>query len=107
MAFTTRFIKHSERDLNFFINLYEAFIICFQERPNVILSTGAGPIVPFEILVRLFFLKTKIIFVETITRVHTPSLTGRIMYFLAHDFYYQWVNLRASFPKGKFLGTII
>ena len=107
MVGITYFIRHSERDLNFFVNLYEAFAILLREKPNIILSSGAGPIVPFAILTRLFFFKTKIIFVETITRVHNPSLTGRIMYFLAHDFYYQWESLKACFPNGKFVGPII
>lgn len=107
MVNITYFIKHSERDLYLLLNLYEAFIILFQENPSVILSTGAGPVIPFSILARLFFLKTRIIFIETITRVHRPSLTGRIMYFLAHDFYYQWESLKNFYPKGKFLGLII
>jgi hypothetical protein len=72
----------------------------------VILSTGAGPVVPFAIVGRLFF-GTRVVFVETLTRVHAPSLTGRIMYRLAHDFFYQWESLRRFFPRGTFGGPII
>jgi hypothetical protein len=43
----TRFISHSERDWRFFVNLWEAASILRRERPEVLLSTGAGPIVPF------------------------------------------------------------
>jgi len=97
----TRFIRHSERDWLFFVNLWEAYRILSQERPDVILSTGAGPVVPFAIVGRLL-LRARVIFIETITRVRAPSLTGRIMYRLAHRFYYQWPVLARHYPKGVF-----
>src|SRR6266436_6760586 len=89
----THFIAHSERDWKFFLNLWEIGKIFLQERPHVILSTGAGPAVPAALVGR-FLYGTKVIFVETITRIERPSLTGRIMYWLAHDFFYQWTALR-------------
>lgn len=97
----TSFIRHSERDLLFFINLWEAYKILKMERPAIILSTGAGPVVPFAIIGKLFF-GTHVIFVETITRIKSPSMTGRIMYYLADRFFYQWPSLARYFPKGEF-----
>lgn len=101
----TLFIRHSERDWLFFVNLWEAFQILRRERPEVILSTGAGPVVPFAIIGCLFF-GTKVIFVETLTRVSRPSMTGRIMYRLAHRFYYQWPQLETYFPRAKYGGLV-
>jgi len=102
----TEFISHSERDALFFKNLWEAFRILRKHRPEVLLSTGAGPIVPFAIVGRLFF-GTKVVFVETITRINRPSLTGRIMYRLAHHFYYQWRGLERYFPGGIYGGPLL
>jgi len=102
----TYFIAHSERDWKFFLNLWEAFRILHTERPDVILSTGAGPVVPFAIVGRLLF-GTRVIFVETITRIHKPSLTGRIMYWLAHEFFYQWESQRQYFPKARYGGQLL
>lgn len=102
----TYFIAHSERDWKLLLNLWEAFRVLRKEKPAVILSTGAGPVVPFAIIGRIFF-GTKIIFVETITRVHAPSMTGRIMYRLAHVFYYQWESLQRFFPKGIHGGPLL
>lgn len=102
----TYFIAHSERDRKFFMNLWEAFKILRKERPQVILSTGAGPAVPFAIVGRLFF-RTKVIFIETITSVHSTSLTGKIMYHLAQRFFYQWKSLAGAFPKGEYGGPLI
>ena len=102
----TYFISHSERDWRFFLNLCEAFRILLRERPRVILSTGAGPIVPFAIMGKALF-GAKVIFVETLTRITKPSLTARIMYYLADDFFYQWKALASYFPKGRFGGPLV
>ena len=102
----TRFIAHSERDWRFLLNLWEAWCILRTEKPDVMLSTGAGPAVPFALIGRLFF-RTKVIFVETITRIESPSLTGRLMYFLAHKLYYQWPPLAKAFPRGTYGGPLL
>jgi len=101
----TYFIRHSERDWLFFFNLLEAWKILRKERPRVILSTGAGPVVPFALVGKLLGVKT--IFVETFTRVTKPSLTGRIMYRLADRFFYQWKPLESYFPKGIYGGPLV
>jgi len=101
----TYFITHSERDWKQLVNLVEAWRILRKERPDVILSTGAGPAVPFAVVGKI--LRIRIIFVETLTRVRAPSLTGRIMYRLADDFFYQWESLASYFPRGKYLGTVL
>jgi UDP-N-acetylglucosamine:LPS N-acetylglucosamine transferase len=102
----TYFIAHSERDALFFVNLAEACRILRRERPDVILSTGAGPAVPFALVGRHLF-GCKILFVETVTRIQRPSLTGRLMYRLAHDFFYQWEGLRRFFPEGRMGGPLL
>lgn len=101
----TYFITHSERDWKFFINLWEAYIIIKKERPDILISTGAGPIVPFSIMGKLFGIKT--IYIETLAGVIKPTLTGRIMYHLADCFYYQWSSLKKYFPKGECIGTLL
>ena len=80
----THFITHSERDWKTLINLWEAWCLLRRERPALILSTGAGPAVPFALVGRFVF-GIKVVFIETVTRVYKPSLTGRLMYWLADD----------------------
>lgn len=100
----TYFIKHSERDLLFFVNLWEAWKILRKERPALILSAGAGPAVPFALVGKLFRIPN--IFIEISAQVTKPSLTGRIMYHLADRFFYQWKNLESNFPKGTYGGLL-
>jgi UDP-N-acetylglucosamine:LPS N-acetylglucosamine transferase len=101
----TYFIRHSERDWLFFVNLWEAWRILHKEAPSLILSTGAGPVVPFALVGKL--LGIPMLFVETFTRTLTPSLTGRIMYHLADRFFYQWQPLGRYFPRGVYGGPLI
>src|SRR5947209_2265190 len=101
----TNFIRHSERDWRFLVNLWEAWKILRKEKPGIILSTGAGPVVPFSLVGKLFGIKT--IFIETFTRVTKPSLTGLIMYWLADRFFYQWKTLESYFPKGVYGGPLV
>jgi UDP-N-acetylglucosamine:LPS N-acetylglucosamine transferase len=101
----TYFIAHAERDWRVLLNFFEAMRILWRERPAVILSTGAGPVVPFAIVGRYVFGMT-IVFLETITSVTRPSLTGRIMARIAHRFFYQWESLRSVFPNGEFVGPL-
>lgn len=102
----TYFITHSERDWKFFLNLWEACRILRHERPDVILSTGAGPAVPFALVGRLFF-RIKVVFVETLTAIERPTITGRIMYRLAHRFFYQWPGLERYFSKAEYGGPLL
>ncbi len=100
----TYFIRHSERDLVALWNLWEAFRIFWRERPRYLISTGAGLAVPLALVARLF--RTKILFIETFSAIARPSLTGRLMYRLAHRFVYQWEQLRRFYPQGEYAGTI-
>lgn len=106
MVGRTQFIVHAERDWRVLTNFVEAYKILLKEKPTMILSTGAGPVVPFAIVARYLF-GCRITFVETLTRVQKPSLTGRLMYRLSHDFFYQWESLRKFFPKGTCGGPLI
>lgn len=101
----TYFISRSQRDWKFFLNLVEAFQILRKERPDVIISTGAGCIVPVSIVAKIFF-GCPTIYIESFAAVYRPTLTGRIMYRLADKFLYQWEYLSRVYPKGIDSGSI-
>ena len=101
----TYFISHAERDWRVLVNFWEAWTILRKERPTIILSTGAGPVVPFAIVGKLLGIRS--IFVETFNRVWNASLSGAIMYRIADRFFYQWESLRDVYPKGVWGGWVI
>jgi beta-1,4-N-acetylglucosaminyltransferase len=94
------FVSHGVRGFKLFLNLFEIFFILIKEKPDFIITTGASIALPAFIIGKFFF-KVKFIFFETLTRIKKPSISGRIMYKLSDEFYYQWKDLKKFFPEGK------
>lgn len=61
------------------------------ESPDVLLSTGSQVAIPFFVAGRALGIHT--IFVESVCRIETLSVTGKILYRLADEFYVQWPEL--------------
>jgi len=74
------------------------------ERPDVVITTGAGIVVFFCIFAKL--LGAKLIFIESMARVERPSLTSRFLYPFSDLFIVQWPNLLKFFPRAEFLGRL-
>lgn len=89
---------HAERDIRIFKQLIFAFYCVWKERPKVILSTGALIAVTFGLAGKLF--GAKLIYIESPTRVTTPSLSGRICYLFADSFYVRYISLMHFYPKA-------
>jgi UDP-N-acetylglucosamine:LPS N-acetylglucosamine transferase len=98
-------ICHAERDWRVLVNLAEAARILHVEDPDVIVSTGAGPFVPFALLARALT-HSRIVYVESAAAVTAPTLTGRLVYGLVDDFFYQWPELARHFDRGR-LASIV
>jgi beta-1,4-N-acetylglucosaminyltransferase len=98
-------ITVSQRDLKFFVNLWEAFQILRRERPIVILTTGGGFSVAFALVGKLLGIPT--IYIETVAKVNVPTATGKVMYWIADRFFYQWPYLERFFPKGEYIGLVL
>ena len=85
-------------------SFWEAWRILRRERPTIILSTGAGPIVPFALVGR--FLQFRRSSWRVSTQVTETIGVGRIMYHLANRFFYQW-KPGPHFPKGVYGGPVL
>ena len=74
--------------VNLVRNLPLAWRVVRRRDPDVILSTGAALAVPFFVVGKL--LRRKLVYVESLTRIESVSLSGRLVYPLADDFFVQW-----------------
>lgn len=83
----------------------QALWVLLRVRPAAILSSGPAIAVPVSMVGRL--LGTRIIFVETGSRVKTLSLTGRIMYRWADLFFVQWPQLKDKLPRAIYAGRLV
>ena len=78
--------------------------IAIAERPDVVITTGAGVVVFFCIFAKL--LGAKLVFIESMAKVEKPTLTARLLYPFANLFIVQWTNLLKFFPQARFLGRL-
>jgi beta-1,4-N-acetylglucosaminyltransferase len=90
---------------NLLRNLVLARRIVRSVRPQVIITTGAGVAVPFAWLGRLA--GARVIYIESLTRIDTASLSCRLISPVASRVYGQWpefvdVVRRARFEGGVF-----
>ncbi|XP_008297800.1 UDP-N-acetylglucosamine transferase subunit ALG14 [Stegastes partitus] len=85
--------------------------LVFRLRPDVVLCNGPGTCVPLCVAGLLLGIlgmkKVLIVYVESICRVQTLSLTGKILYPISDYFFVQWSALRDKYPKSIFLGRTV
>ena len=70
-----------------------------RQRPDVIVSTGAGVAVPFLLLGKLFGCKT--VFIESVTRIETLSLSARLVRPFLDILYVHWPQLQRRYPRAE------
>ncbi|MFW5746490.1 MAG: PssD/Cps14F family polysaccharide biosynthesis glycosyltransferase [Nanoarchaeota archaeon] len=80
-------------------NFWQVLRILRKERPDVVISTGASICLPALLTARCMGITT--IFVESLNRVHTPSVTGRIAALFVDRVYIQWPELAQAYARAK------
>jgi beta-1,4-N-acetylglucosaminyltransferase len=85
-------------------NLALAWRVLREGAPRTIVTTGAGIAVPFCYVGRL--LGCRVIYVECLSRVSEPSLTGRLVAPVVHELYVQWPQLVARYRHARYVGTV-
>lgn len=78
--------------------------IFIREKPDVVISTGALATIPMCVLVKIF--RKKVIFIESFAKVTSPTLTGKLVYKFADQFYVQWEQMLEHYQKAIFKGGI-
>lgn len=87
-------------------NIFLSLHFLLKINPSVIVTTGAGAVLPFLFLAKLF--GRKIVYIESFAKVKTPTITGRIVYRLRlwDEFYVQWPEMLNHYPKATYKGAI-
>ncbi|MFR2067130.1 PssD/Cps14F family polysaccharide biosynthesis glycosyltransferase [Clostridium sp.] len=86
------------------INSFKSFNIFINEKPDIVISTGALSTIPICILSKIF--RKKVIFIESFAKVTSPTLTGKLVYKFADQFYVQWEQLKEYYPDAICKGGI-
>ncbi|MCR4347306.1 MAG: hypothetical protein NUV55_08930 [Sulfuricaulis sp.] len=91
--------------IKYLINMWQSFWLVVKNRPELVISTGAGMVVPTCLIAKFF--GAKLVFIETAARVTTPSRTGKFLYRFADEFYVQWEPLLKVYPRAKYGGVLL
>lgn len=86
------------------INTARAFRILKNEKPDLIISTGAAVAVPFFWVGKIFGAKT--IYIEVFDRIDAPTISGKLCYPVADKFIVEWDEMTKVYPKAINLGSI-
>lgn len=96
---TTRSLKNLVRNTGL------AARLIWRERPDVILSAGAGVALPFFVIGRLFGAVT--VYVEVIDRLDTTTLTGRLCRPFTSVFCVQWPEQEKLYRGAVDIGRLM
>lgn len=78
--------------------------IFIKEKPDVIITTGAGVAIPMCIYGSLF--KKKVIYIESYARMNTVNQSGKVIHRFADLFIVQWEELLKFYPDAVYGGCI-
>jgi UDP-N-acetylglucosamine:LPS N-acetylglucosamine transferase len=100
------FVKDPKRNpLKILLNILQTLYILAKERPDIIVTTGAGGSIAACFFGKM--LGARIIYIEGFARVNTKSLTGRIIYPIADLFLVQWKPLLKLYGrKARYRGSV-
>ena len=85
-------------------NTIRAIKILRQERPDLIISSGAAPAIPFFYVGKLLGMKT--IYIEVFDRIDAKTMSGKICYPVSDRFIVQWEEMKNLYPKAEYLGSL-
>ena len=100
----TFFVPGAARDLRNVRQMLSFWHVLRAQRPDLVISTGAGLIVNAALVCKL--LRVPVIYIESFTAIRQPTLAGRIMYYLADRYLYQWEYLKEKLPRATYAGSI-
>ena len=97
------------------IAIFYSIPMMIKIKPDVLLVNGPGTCVPCCLIVfvlsRVLHIlpKCKIVFIESICRVTSLSLTGKIFYHvrIVDSFLVQWQELKVKYPRVTYLGRLV
>ena len=90
--------------------MLHAFVLVFRRQPSLLLCNGPGTCIPVcaaAVVLRMLGVKyVSIVYVESICRVQSISLSGKILLHVADHFLVQWPQLVRKYPKARYIGRV-
>jgi hypothetical protein len=96
---TTRNLPNAIRNLGLAVR------ILMRERPDVVVSDGAGVAFPFFLVANI--VRAKTVSIEAYDRIDSRTLTGRLCAPITDLFSVHWEEQRRLYPRAKLIGALL
>lgn len=83
---------------------FRSLTVYFKEKPDAIICTGVLAMIPMCLIMKLF--GKKLIYIESFAKITSPTLSGKLLYKYADQFYVQWESMKEFYPDALCLGGI-
>lgn len=100
-----RFANPTGNFFNLLVNCVQSLWVLIKERPDVIISTGAGVAFPTMWFGKYLF-RSKVIFLCSAANVTKPSKVPYMIYGISDLFLVQWPEMKEIFPKSIYIGVL-
>jgi UDP-N-acetylglucosamine:LPS N-acetylglucosamine transferase len=92
--------------IDFILNTIKSVKIINKERPKIIVTTGGHVSLPICIIGKIF--GSKLIYIESFSRMNSKSLSGKIIYNIADVFLVQWKSMLNIYgKKAQYWGKLL
>ncbi len=88
----------------FIANIFRAIKIYHKEKPDIMITTGVLAIIPMALIMKLH--RRKLVYIESFAKVTSKTLSGKLLYKFADQFYVQWESMLKLYPKAIYKGGI-
>ena len=85
-------------------NTFRSLKIYRKEKPDVVICTGVLAMIPMCLIAKLH--GKKLIYIESFAKVTSATLSGKLLYRFADQFYVQWPQMKEIYPNAIYLGGI-
>lgn len=86
------------------VNTCRCLLLIIREKPDVMITTGVLAMIPCALLMKLF--GKKLIYIESFAKVTSQTVSGKLLYKYADQFYVQWEEMLKFYPKAIYKGGI-
>jgi UDP-N-acetylglucosamine:LPS N-acetylglucosamine transferase len=86
------------------VNTVRSIKIYQREKPDVVICTGVLAMIPICLIAKVH--GKKLIYIESFAKVTSATLSGKLLYRFADQFYVQWPQMKKIYPNAIYLGGI-
>lgn len=85
-------------------NVVDSLKIFKKEKPDIVICTGVLAMIPICLISKMK--GKKLIYIESFAKVTSATLSGKLLYKFADQFYVQWETMLKIYPNATYLGGI-